>query len=578
MKKHLTVAALAAAMGFGSANGAHALNVTNVLLFEDFNSLTLGPSVNERVSNVLVPVTQVASDPNSIPYSGVFSKSAPGWTTDNNFNALGDFNLSLNPDSDLSGDYDVNLDGPPAAGTIIGNVGIPNAGSAAHGVDEWEGWSFANKDWWITVAEDQDRSLFTLGTGTVAIADPDEYDDLGSGRGGGYYNSGLKTPTIDISSAGGGFLGLLFDSSFVPEAFDDAHTTNAGLLGGQINNQTAAVWATYGGTNPRTERVFIQDSDGGNSNPSDGPLRPASPTFAGPGAINETKAIGLSLLPGDTDVQITFGMMNAGNDWWWAIDNIDLQDGLGTSLFKEDFEGVTLGDSINERQGFSRVTENNDHANSSPRPDSFTHTAPASWNRTVTLDTGIEGDNNLGVYEWEGWSFATLDFWNFADLQGRQNFANADGTFAIADGDEWTDWGSSLGQLNTLLETPAIDISGVAAGALYLQFDSSWRTENPQVGEILVDYHDGNGPQVVFTFDSASKPLTTETAYTSENLLFPLNNPVGATSATVSFRYQGGNNWWWAIDNIRIGTVPEPTSLGLSLLAAAGLGLVRRHK
>ena len=37
------------------------------------------------------------------------------------------------------------------------------------GVTEWAGWSFADKAWWTETAEDQDRSTFTLGSGTVAV-------------------------------------------------------------------------------------------------------------------------------------------------------------------------------------------------------------------------------------------------------------------------------------------------------------------------------------------------------------------------------------------------------------------------
>lgn len=585
MKRHLTVAALAAALGLVATGSASAAGVTTTLFSENFNGLTLGDSVNERLSTIptFARGTVEVGTVGFAPIPGVYSATAPGWTVDNNFNAFGDFDLLLDPDTDMSGDYDVNLDGPTTVGTIIGNTGILNQGSSANGVDEWEGWSFVSKQFWIDAAGNQDRDDFTLGTGTVAVADPDEYDDLGTGLGGGYYNTGLSTNPIDISGATG-FLGLTFDSSFLAEAYDDDNTNNPGLLGGEINNQTAAVWASYGGPNARLERVFIGDSDAGNSDLMEGPLRAPSATFEN--NTNDTKLIGLSLQPGDTDVQLTFGMMNAANDWWWAIDNISLQDAGGV-FFLEDFESVPLGDSVNEQiattPSFAKVTGAQSAPDTQPRPNSYTHTAPAGWDRTLTVNAGVEGNNDRGVFEWEGWSFADLDFWNFADRQGRQNFANADGIFAIADGDEWTDvnlpaGSPSLGQMNTLLETPDLNITGVGAGELYIQLDSSWRTEDPQVGEILVDYHDGNGPQVVFAFNGTNLPIDNETEYSNENLLLPLNNPVGATMATISFRYQAGNNWWWAVDNIRVGTIPEPTSLGLSVLAAAGLGLVRRRK
>ncbi len=108
----------------------------------------------------------------------------------------------------------------------------PNCGgvcTAADGVFEWEGWSFANKLWWVAVAGDQNRSQFTKGQGIVAVADPDEWDDRGNPDGEcGEYNAFMATPAIDITSIDSGSLTLTFDSSWRPET-----------------NQTAIVSAIY---------------------------------------------------------------------------------------------------------------------------------------------------------------------------------------------------------------------------------------------------------------------------------------------------------------------------------------------
>ena len=47
------------------------------------------------------------------------------------------------------------------------------------GAAEWKGWSFADKDWWVQTAGDLRRAEFARGQGNVAIADPDEWDDIG---------------------------------------------------------------------------------------------------------------------------------------------------------------------------------------------------------------------------------------------------------------------------------------------------------------------------------------------------------------------------------------------------------------
>ncbi|MCP4895099.1 MAG: hypothetical protein GY911_14965, partial [Actinomycetales bacterium] len=83
---------------------------------EDFNSLELGPNVDEGVAN-----------------EAAWTDTPPtGWTVD---------------DSGVPG-----VDDP-----------------ATDGVTEWAGWSFANAEWWITAAGDQNRSKFTKATGNAAV-------------------------------------------------------------------------------------------------------------------------------------------------------------------------------------------------------------------------------------------------------------------------------------------------------------------------------------------------------------------------------------------------------------------------
>src|SRR4051794_39983914 len=104
-----------------------------ILFSENFNGLagSLGPSVNERTGNSRV--TRRPSDfGTSVPIPNAFSHSAPGWTVN-------------------STTYD-------AYGASVGNPGVAQIGNPDYGVDEWEGWSFANKDFWVYVAGDQTRS------------------------------------------------------------------------------------------------------------------------------------------------------------------------------------------------------------------------------------------------------------------------------------------------------------------------------------------------------------------------------------------------------------------------------------
>jgi len=206
--------------------------------------------------------------------------------------------LGPNVDEALPGET-VWTDTPPA-GWTIDESGIPGIGDPdTDGVTEWAGWSFANKDWWIETAGDQDRSLFTLGSGTVAIADPDEWDDddrIADPISDNPYDTWLSTPAIDITGVEAGMLQLTFDSSWRPEFDDNYH-------------QTASITASFDGGDP--VEVLLWESD------------EVSPNYK-PYATNETVVVDLGNPEGATSMVLTFGLYDAGNDWWWAIDNIEV--------------------------------------------------------------------------------------------------------------------------------------------------------------------------------------------------------------------------------------------------------------
>ncbi len=521
-----------------------------VLYSENFDGLTLMDSVNERYGPA--NVTRVATDPESVPYDNAFSKTGPtGWDVDNS--------LGL-------------YDGVPSVSyspsPTVGNAGVPGAGLADYGVNEWEGWSFANKDFWVNAAGDQDRSLFTSGTGTVAVADPDEYFDMPDGDTdnpvGGYYNSGLKSPSIPVVGDGSNFYTLTYDSSWRSESLDDTYGPNSAL--DTTNNQSAEILAVF--DNGQTQVI-----DGWNSDSS-------SPNFFSGTPANEPGRQASFLAPaGATSVRLQFNIANAANDWWWAVDNLTLDDvNTSTQVWSENFESVPLGPSENERLAHNaHVTTAEGTPDTISRPDYFTHDTLAGWNIDNSgMPAGTVGNNDVGVYEWEGWSFAPLDSWLFADQQRRGEFTKCVGNCAIADSDEWTDLGdsSNFGPINTVLESPAIDVSGATAGLLRLSFDSSWRPEDAQEALITVDYGDGNGPQPVLHWLSDSAGADFHDTNTNETVSLLLNVPAGASTATFAFAHLGGNNnWWWAIDNVQVSAVPEPASCALALFASVASGL-----
>ncbi len=224
------------------AGTVHAQNAY-VLLAEDFEGLPLGPNVEEVVSGDAV-WTNIPPD---------------GW---------------FNDDSDVPG------------------VGDP----ATDGMTEWAGWAFADKEWWIQAAEDQRRSEFTLGQGTVAIADGDEWDDAPHPPvpASGTFDVWLHTRPIDLSNAKPNTVQLKFDSSWRPEYDTNYH-------------QTANLRVVFDNAEPIELFRWESNSD--------------SPNFKND-ATNETIILDIPNPDGAQSMVIIFGYFDAGNDWWWAIDNI----------------------------------------------------------------------------------------------------------------------------------------------------------------------------------------------------------------------------------------------------------------
>lgn len=77
---------------------------------------------------------------------------------------------------------------------------ITTSSTMPQGTTEWQGWSFATPKFWVT-ADNQDRDQFTLGSGVVAIADPDEWDDHNSPASKGTFDSCLSTPSVAVTGA-----------------------------------------------------------------------------------------------------------------------------------------------------------------------------------------------------------------------------------------------------------------------------------------------------------------------------------------------------------------------------------------
>jgi len=458
--------AVAPAAAFALFAFALAQPVNGQTIFsENFEGLTLGPNVDE---------TAVAG-------AAVWTKSAP-------------------------------------AGWAIDDSGMAGFGQAGRGVTEWIGWSFANKDWWSQVAEDQRRSEFSRGVGTVAIADPDEWDDIGTPSALGTFNSFLRTPAITITGIRPQSLELSFDSSFRPEG-----------------NQKATVTVAYNGGAAQTVLEWVATEDN---------------------KTNERITIPLNNPAGATSMVVSWGMTDAGNNWWWAIDNIRV-DRVGP-LFEENFDGLELQDAIEEPVGGTNV---------------WTNVPPEGWEIDNSemfkgfWDPDPAPDDFLlwpGRSEWKGWAFATIEWWPTVDNQRRSEFTKGSGTVAIADPDEWDDAGSPVasgGKFNSFLITPEISLAGIPPNTVLLKFDSSWRPEccddgdftNNQTATVVVEFDTGDQVTVVDWSSNSADPNFKDDNSTNDTILVPVPNPAGAKTMKLSFGLtNAANDWFWAIDNITL--------------------------
>ncbi len=424
----------------------------------------------------------------------------------------------------------------PPAGWDVDRTGVPGVGDATQGAEEWEGWTFALKDWWVYTAGDQDRSLFTNGTGIVAVADADEWDDLGNPdqSGAATFNSFLTTPAIPIGTATANSLTLKFDSSWRHE-----------------DNQTATVTVAFDG-GAAIEVLRWESPD-------------ASP-YLHLDNTNETVQIPLNNAAGATSMVIKFGLTNAINNWFWTIDNIVITDGV-TPLFSEDFESLTLG---------PRVSSSEKDFPPAADPTVWTDVPPTGWTVDDThvpgYETAIAGtlEDNDGRTEWAGWSFPTITWWPTVDDQLRSTFTKATGGVAVADPDEWDDQphpSAATGFENepgfyAFMWTPEVNVKGVQPRNLYVAFDSSWRAEDPpysngrQTALIEVSYDGGELMPAMRWANYPGWPEGTpgdpdfKPDATNESVLVPLGNP-RANTAKIRFGLtQAGNDWWWAIDNV----------------------------
>jgi len=234
--------------------------------------------------------------------------------------------------------------------------------------------------------------------------------------------------------------------------------------------------------------------------------------------------------------------------------------GANTVLFEEDFEGVPLEASIMEQVKDNKV---------------WSGTPPEGWEITN------ENPKDLGMPEWRTWAIVDLEWWTAtaedqrrSEFTGVHNDGKGIGKGAVSDPDEWDDWEGNgnpdaISRWNGHLITPPIKIKGAAAKSLVLTLDSSWRPEDTQNAEITISFDGGADERILFFqsvgIDAGAHTLVTiptlkmdeedikDGEQINETLEIPIDNPANAAEIVISFGViDAQNDWWWAIDNIKL--------------------------
>ncbi|WP_245204231.1 hypothetical protein [Kitasatospora sp. RG8] len=164
----------------------------------------------------------------------------------------------------------------------------------------------------------------------------------------------------------------------------------------------------------------------------------------------------------------------------------------------------------------------------------FTHTPPSGW----SVDNSAMGTG--GVTEWRGWAFTTDEFWTRTQRdQYRELNVRSPNVFAVADSDEWSDK-SFTGGYDSTLVSPEYPVAGLST--VPVSFTTYYQQEGGQTAQVLAVW-DGGAPVVVKSYS----------AETNGRQTLALAVPAGASRLRLRFRYTGSNNWYWVLDNVRVG-------------------------
>lgn len=430
------------------------------------------------------------------------------------------------------------------------------------------------------------RSRMKLGgnvNNTAMVADPDAWDDFPPAGKGNGFNSYFKR-TIDITGRDLSSLALSFDWDFVTED-NQVGVVEVSFDGGPYAILFAiaskdlvgdATWGTY--AKPDNDLSY-------STNPGTDTVELTQRTFVA--------GTDFTVPPGATSITVRFGCVLSGNDWWFAVDNVELADVNGV-IDSEDFEGLTLlpfpdggvgtppGDGTDYSQNIANWSIDND----------------GFWNPLLKMYT------RSNERAFDGW--AAIDSQSWSNQQGGQIrneffpsptiFPPGRNTILVADPDAHDDFDVELPsdhpdkskkEFNSFIYR-VYDVSGYDNTTIEVEMDWESRIESTQRALVQVSFDCGATWTDLLDVDSDDATKLTELRNAGYLYFDGTGDGIGVNNAGDIFSTANGpqswqftnasgarpakngskmilrlgcidaqNNWWFAVDNIKIEGTPQ---------------------
>lgn len=163
---------------------------------------------------------------------------------------------------------------------------IDNSAMGTGGVTEWRGWSLTTDAFWTRAAPDQQRESNVRARGVFAVADSDEWSDKTTS---GTFNSTLVSAPYDVSGSSSAV--LRFSSHYL-----------------KSGSETATVSVSFDGG--ADQQVLSYTSD----------------------VVATIEQVSVTVPSGASQMRVKWKLANAGNDWYWAVDEPSVTKGSGAPI------------------------------------------------------------------------------------------------------------------------------------------------------------------------------------------------------------------------------------------------------